>query len=379
MKRRTGGCWSFIAGEKGRNRVRAFEHPATGRLFLEVRENGCKRRIALGHRDREAAKLKAEEVAAALRRPDPTLPADITLGSLFDNYLREVTPTKGAHKQAHDRRASKMILKIIGAARRASTLSHRDAARFVTERRRQGDQRKGKTLGQPLRARMLDYDVKLLQAVLNWAVNAGWIDRNPLKGFKVEREESTQRPILSAPQYEALLGVSGQVNPLFRLALIVTHETGHRIGAVRLLRWSDINFEAQEVRWRAENDKRKFEHVTPLTTVALEALKEARRNRAHIGDGWVFPSPTDPTKPISRHLLRDWWQRGEPLAKLPPEPRRGWHSLRRKFATEMKHAPLKDLCALGGWKDHQTILMCYQRPDPVTMKAALANRMRLEA
>jgi hypothetical protein len=45
----------------------------------------------------------------------------------------------------------------------------------------------------------------------------------------------------------------------------------------------------------------------------------------------------------------------------------------------MKHAPLKDLCELGGWKDPQTILSCYQRPDPKTMRQALAQRMRLEA
>jgi hypothetical protein len=35
-----------------------------------------------------------------------------------------------------------------------------------------------------------------------------------------------------------------------------------------------------------------------------------------------------------------------------------------------KAAPLKDLCALGEWKDPQTILKCYQRADPVTMRQA---------
>ena len=45
----------------------------------------------------------------------------------------------------------------------------------------------------------------------------------------------------------------------------------------------------------------------------------------------------------------------------------------------MKHTPLKDLCALGGWKDHQTLLTCYQRADEVTMRQALASRLRLGA
>jgi NADPH:quinone reductase-like Zn-dependent oxidoreductase len=55
------------------------------------------------------------------------------------------------------------------------------------------------------------------------------------------------------------------------------------------------------------------------------------------------------------------------------------HSLRRQFATEMKAAPLKDLCALGGWKSPQTVLTCYQRADSASMQQALAARRRLEA
>jgi hypothetical protein len=55
----------------------------------------------------------------------------------------------------------------------------------------------------------------------------------------------------------------------------------------------------------------------------------------------------------------------------------GWHALRRKFASELKDVPLRDLCELGGWKDPQTILKCYQQPDERTMRAALANRRPL--
>lgn len=45
----------------------------------------------------------------------------------------------------------------------------------------------------------------------------------------------------------------------------------------------------------------------------------------------------------------------------------------------MKATNLKDLCALGGWKDHNTILKCYQQPDPETMRVALANRGTLRS
>ncbi|HEY5021672.1 MAG TPA: hypothetical protein VII30_04185 [Gemmatimonadaceae bacterium] len=69
-----------------------------------------------------------------------------------------------------------------------------------------------------------------------------------------------------------------------------------------------------------------------------------------------------------------WWKRLETLAGLPPEGGRGWHTFRRKFATELKHVPLADLAYLGGWQSAQTILKCYQQPDDVTLRSALAKR-----
>lgn len=43
---------------------------------------------------------------------------------------------------------------------------------------------------------------------------------------------------------------------------------------------------------------------------------------------------------MSRHLARDWWERTEKAAGIARVPSRGWHSLRRKFATELKGARL---------------------------------------
>ncbi len=98
-----------------------------------------------------------------------------------------------------------------------------------------------------------------------------------------------------------------------------------------------------------------------------------------IGDSWILPAPGDPSNPCSRHLLRDWWRRAEERAEVSHVRGRGWHSLRRKFATELKHVLLKDLCSLGGWKEPQTVLKCYQRPDECTMRDAMEQRGRLLA
>jgi hypothetical protein len=52
---------------------------------------------------------------------------------------------------------------------------------------------------------------------------------------------------------------------------------------------------------------------------------------------------------------------------------------RRKFATELKGASLAGPLRARGWKDHNTILECYQQPDPDTMRVALENRGTLRS
>jgi integrase len=104
-------------------------------------------------------------------------------------------------------------------------------------------------------------------------------------------------------------------------------------------------------------------------------LELSRRKWKAIGDGWIFPAPEDSSKPVSRHLVRNWWQKGEKLAGLPRTARRGWHSFRRKFVNDLKpDTPMADLCYLGGWKSPLTVMTVYQQPDQVTMQTALSNR-----
>jgi len=65
---------------------------------------------------------------------------------------------------------------------------------------------------------------------------------------------------------------------------------------------------------------------------------------------------------------------GPGSSRLGDIPRLGWHSLRRKFANDLRHVPLKDLASLGGWKDTQTLLKCYLREDEQAMVDAPKSR-----
>ena len=66
---------------------------------------------------------------------------------------------------------------------------------------------------------------------------------------------------------------------------------------------------------------------------------------------------------MSRSLARDWWGEAVKRAGLEPKRGRGWHSLRRKFASGLMDLPLEVLCELGGWKTAETVLQCYQKAD----------------
>ena len=160
----------------------------------------------------------------------------------------------------------------------------------------------------------------------------------------------------------------------FRMVLMLAHETGHRIGAIRQLRWSDIDLEAGVIRWRGEHEKTGYEHRTPVSAEALAVLEEARREHPGIGDAPLLPAPKDPSQCMSRSLARDWWEKAQELAGLEPKRGGGWHSLRRKFASDLMNQPLKVLCELGGWKTAQTVLQCYQRADEGRLREALEHR-----
>ena len=226
---------SYGAGEWGRNRVRVFPDPKTGLFQVEWRENGRRRTRSLGHHDWVRAKRQADQFAAGFVSPDlngktGAEPEPLTLGTLFDIYGEEVTPSKTERVQCRDRTATRMFLRFFGRDRDPATLSQRDWDRFIRERRAG---RVGPS-GQPVSDRMVEHDLTFLLAVLNWAARSRdeegrlLLDRNPLKGLRKPVEKNPNRVVLTEDEYRALLGVSRQVDWRFHVALVLAHETGHR-------------------------------------------------------------------------------------------------------------------------------------------------------
>ncbi|MDE2679517.1 MAG: site-specific integrase [Gemmatimonadota bacterium] len=372
---------SYSAGEWGRNRVRVFPDPKTGMIQVEWREDGRRLCRSLKHRDWARAKQQADELAAGfldIRGSTEPEPEPLTLGTLFDIYGEEVTPAKAERSRRYDRTAMKMFLRFFGKDRKPGTLSRRDWDRFIRARR-SGEVGPS---GRPVSDRTIECDLNLLMAVLNWAARsrdeegALLLERNPLRGLRTPKEKNPTRVLLTDAEYRALLGASAEMDWRFRTALVIAHETGHRIGAIRKLRWSDIDTRNRTIRWRGEHEKTGYDHRTPVTEETLAVLDEARRRNPAVGDVPLLPAPKDPSVSVSRFLVRDWWRKAEALAGLEPKRGRGWHSLRRKFASDFMSQPLKVVCELGGWKTAQTVLQCYQQADEDRLRKALRKRSR---
>ena len=405
-ERRKKKFWSYVSGERGRNWVRTFEKTKGGILFIEWYEEvwgqaeSVRKRASLGHRDRDEAKKTADELAAAFAKGEEAgtaahPPGDPTIHGLIDLYLGKETPYKSTGKQGHDRRAGAMFKAFFAKGRRASTLNLGDWTGFIRGRRERRigppdtvrkairAREKGDPLP-PIGDRQIEYDLRFLWAILNWATKTGDHDgnvllvQNPLRQFVTSRdwprEKNPERPSLLEAQAQAILEASRDIDWRFRVAFVLAHETGHRIGSIRTLRWSDIDKERGWMRWREETDKVDWEHHTPLTAEAIQALGTAEAHRADGKDGWVLPSPSDLERSCSRNIMRDWWNLAQERAGLGDVPRLGWHSLRRKFANDLRHVPLKDLASLGGWKDTQTLLKCYLKEDEQAMVKALQSR-----
>src|SRR6266571_6895222 len=104
------------------------------------------------------------------------------------------------------------------------------------------------------------------------------------------------------------------------------------------------------IRWRAVNDKKGYEQVVPMSDAVKQALSAARKAQKAIGNTPVFPAPKNPATPCSREMMDKWLRRAFQLAELAPPWHGLWHSIRRKWATERKGYPVKDVAAAGGWR-----------------------------
>jgi len=378
--------WTKSIGERG-FRVRLYQPRPGGNIMRAIWIDGKEDRKSLGHRDREQATLEAYELLHGMvANLDALEDESLTLGMLAELYL--ASPRHAAKKprsQRSDKGRINRVVAFLGPTRDVRSLSESDVIRYSMARRQGSPDLQGIPEGQTVRERTIECDLLALDRALNWGTRERnesgrrLLKENPWYGVKFPKEKNPRRPVMSHTTFHALLKVADRVHPLLTLALVVAEGTGRRISAWRNLRWDDIDFQEHTIRWRAEHDKSGYEEIVPMSEAVEEALRGARKLQGAIGSAPVFPAPRNPARAVDRHVLDKWLRQAYDEAGLEHQPGGLWHPLRRKWATERKGYPVKDVAAAGGWKTERVLLTSYQQSDAATIKmVVLEPSHRLE-
>jgi len=158
--------------------------------------------------------------------------------------------------------------------------------------------------------------------------------------------------------------------------LVLAGETGRRLSAICQLHTRDLRFgygEYGAICWPEDSDKGDKEYRAPITYEARAAVDRILAVRRI---GYLFPKPTDPMQPISRHLADAWLRKA--LAKTEFKPLDGglWHPLRRRWVSKRKHHSLKDIAAAGGWASIES-LQHYMAADEDSITAVVMDAREL--
>jgi integrase len=387
-----------------------------GLLVLSLGERGCRIRIvqrrpgAVYYRvtwvpaqGSQWASLRTKNRAEAQRRAEALLRAlledggprerrPLTLGELQERYqneavgYRENTQTTREGKQGQGR----SLLRFFGASKRVEDLCPHDIAQYIEAR---GSMKRGLPGGSAVRRRTIQADLVHLRTQLNWAttvkVDGEWLlEENPLRGVKFPREPNPRRPVATFDRFEKVREAIQQLAagaPTVRerdkwirleLALALAEGTGRRVGSIRQLRWSDISYDPPSIRWRAEFDKKRRERIVPIPEGLASTIKAAQVRLAAVGEDWVFKQAYKDA-PWAAAQCQDLLRRAEKAAGLEKLDGGLWHAYRRKWATERKHLPIKDVAAAGGWQDTVTLTTCYQHADEATMLKVMESPVKL--
>lgn len=375
--------WSSTVGNARGMRVRVYEREPGGTLYCAawVPGSGFSRR-SLGHTDKRRALREAKQLALLRPKGESDECSPLALKALFERYLTQATHSRDgslkteAYRRDCKRRAERLV-KWFGAHCEVPTLTPDRMEAYVRARRA------GQINGRQVRARSVQCDLVLLKGMLRWATGVfesgkPLLDRSPLSTYAPPRERDPRRPLIDGGTVQALMGVSARVDVLLGLLIVLMDTTGRRLSSVLGLRWDDFDFERRTITWRPELDKRRRSWVTPMPSRAREALLHYRSEHPRIGTALVFPSQGNPSKPVSKYVAEAWLERAFKKAGLT-HPRGGlWHMFRRKWATERKNYPLRDVAAAGGWSDVHTLLTCYQQPDDETLRAVVEGEKQTQ-
>ncbi len=172
-----------------------------------------------------------------------------------------------------------------------------------------------------------------LNRVFKYALNKDYIEKNVCE--RIDRKEALKTPVKKSyptitdeKQINTMLNMIDEYSGDFstRLALTFMPYVASRPYNIRYAEWNEMDFEKKRWVIPASKMKTNKEHIVPLTSRAIEILKEAEKFSA--GEKYIFPSFLHKHSPMSDNTLRRALQRmGFPKEQFVP------HAFRSMFST----------------------------------------------
>ncbi|MGH7442226.1 MAG: tyrosine-type recombinase/integrase [bacterium] len=224
----------------------------------------------------------------------------------------------------------------------------------------QGKSRRGK----PLAPGTLNRHIACLKTIVNRALANNLLDRNPIRGVKLFKENVRDR-VLSWEEYQRLLeACSDHLVPIVTLA----YRTGMRRGEILGLRWDQLRLAEKVIRLNAEDTKTSEAREIPLDDELAELLRRVPRA---LGCPHVFTVMGHSIGTIKTAFIAACRRAGIEDFRF--------HDLRHCAVTNLRKAgvPQNVIMSISGHKT-DAMLRRYDKVDREDRQAALEQVRRLQ-
>ena len=195
--------------------------------------------------------------------------------------------------------------------------------------------------------------------VLTWAVECGWLEKNPCAGVRLPQAGTKiKRTVLTLEQ---TIAIAGELDEPYSTLVLFLAITGLRIGEAIAIKWTDFEGDVLHVSRRIYEG----EVGTTKTEGSERSLPIPRlllaRMRALGGNDWVFRSregtPVNPGNALKRYV--------RPAAKELKIAVGGWHDFRHTLTTGLLRRGVdpKVVSEILGHSDVKITLDIYDHPN----------------
>ena len=257
-------CVRFT-GEDGKQHEKSF---GRGEEAARQAESYCEQwRVYHKYQNKLQAKQEQEELGAG-GDPEPKV---ITFKVLCENFLAQAETNGRSANHINSIRSvcNTIFYQQIGADTPVNKIDYAShILPFLTWLQKTPSEHTGKPRSVITRNQYANF----LKTLFNFAVNLGWIEKNPMALWKKQHEPKQTRE-LDVGDIQKIIDNSP---PHLAWALTVAYNTGARTGISELLslKWSDVDFEQK--RLHIFSHKTKKERWIPLSPEFLEQMRQKK-------------------------------------------------------------------------------------------------------